>query len=130
MTNLEPDEPVREPVDPELSRESLPLSASASGQELAPGEDRGQLDPDWAELVLDKADPEEQNFENFDYSALNTLGTRAIALGLLIGHGYHQGQYELLLAATSTHPVTPLLLSPRQAYGYLKALLDGETTHG
>lgn len=127
MTNLDPDEQVREPVDPELSRESSPLSASASGEELAPGEEREQLDPDWAELVLDDADPEEQSF---DYSALNTLGTRAIALGLLIGHGYHQGQYELLLAATSTHPVTPLLLSPRQAYGYLKALLNGETTHG
>ncbi len=127
MTNLDPDEQVRKPADPELSRESLPLSASASGDELAPGEEREQLDPDWAELVLDNADPEEQNF---DHSALNTLGSRAIALGLLIGHGYHQGQYELLLAATSTHPVTPLLLSPRQAYGYLKALLNGETTHG
>jgi hypothetical protein len=106
MSNLEPDDQVRE-----------------------------QLEPDWAELVLDnlaldKTDPEEQNLENFDYSALNTLGTQAIARGLLIGHGYHQGQYELLLAATRTHPVTPLLLSPRQAYGYLKSLLNGETPHG
>ena len=127
MTNLEPDEPVGEPVDPELCGESLPLSVSAAGEGLEPGEEKEQLEPDWAELVSDNADPEEQNF---DYSALNTLGTRAIARGLLIGHGYHHGQYELLLAATSTHPVTPLLLSPRQAYGYLKSLLDGKTTHG
>jgi hypothetical protein len=89
------------------------------------------LEPLDLELDADELTADELTADNFDYSALNTLGNRAIALGLLIGHGYHQGEYELLPTATDTVPATPLLLSPRQAYGYLKSLiLSWEQTHG
>lgn len=114
MTHFEPDD--RERQDRELVDQEL-ANPEFADPEFADPELNDLL---FADLELQPAAPEESNF---DYSALNTLGNRAIALGLLIGHGYHQGQYELLLAATATDPVTPLLLSPREAYGYLKALI-------
>ncbi len=60
----------------------------------------------------------------FDYNQLNQLGNRAIALGLIIGHGHHAGKYEIL----SRQEV--LLLSPREAYSYLQALIkQAEPSH-
>lgn len=53
-----------------------------------------------------------------DYTQLNELGNRAIALKLILGHGYHQGKYELL------HRDKTLLLSPPEARSYLQALIQ------
>jgi hypothetical protein len=52
-----------------------------------------------------------------DQNQLHELGNRAIALGLIVGHGYHQGQYELLFRGEA------VLLSPAKAASYLEALL-------
>lgn len=61
----------------------------------------------------------------FDYTQLTVLGNRAIALGLIVGHGYHQGKYELL------HRGEALLLSPPEAVSYLQSLIDSaEQSHG
>lgn len=56
--------------------------------------------------------------DSFDYNQLNQLGNRAIALGLIAGHGYHQGQYELLKREEA------LLMSPQAAIAYLKSLIQ------
>jgi hypothetical protein len=56
--------------------------------------------------------------DNFDPNQLNALGNRAIALGLIVGHGYHQGKYELL------KPGEVLLLSPLEALTYLESLIQ------
>lgn len=53
-----------------------------------------------------------------DYNQLHTLGNRAIALGLLIGHGYRDGQYELL------HRDEVVLLPPEAAISYLRTLIQ------
>ncbi|MBD2119519.1 hypothetical protein [Trichocoleus sp. FACHB-262] len=67
----------------------------------------------------------EPKADSFDYNQLNELGNRAIALGLLIGHGYHGDQYELL------HLGEVVLLSPPDAHNYLKALVQtGEQLDG
>ena len=67
----------------------------------------------------------EPDTDDFDYSQLNELGNRAIALGLLLGHGYRGRQYELLQRGEV------LLLSPSKAYAYLKALIQtGEQPDG
>lgn len=49
---------------------------------------------------------------------LNTLGNRAIQLGLIVGHGYRGGKYELL----SKEEV--VLLPPDEALKYLQTLVD------
>jgi hypothetical protein len=56
--------------------------------------------------------------DSFDYNQLNQLGNRAIALGLIAGHGYYQGQYELLKRGEA------LLMSPQAAIAYLKSLIQ------
>jgi hypothetical protein len=67
----------------------------------------------------------EPDTDDFDYNRLNELGNRAIALGLLLGHGYRGGQYELLQRGEV------LLLSPPEAYAYLQALVQaGEQPDG
>ena len=48
---------------------------------------------------------------------LNDLGNRAIQLGLIVGHGYRGGQYELL----SKEEV--VLLPPDEAQKYLENLI-------
>ncbi|MBW4522612.1 MAG: hypothetical protein KME16_23445 [Scytolyngbya sp. HA4215-MV1] len=62
--------------------------------------------------------PSEPEADHFDYNQLNTLGNRAIALGLIVGHGYHQGKYELLQREEV------LLLSPPEAFAYLQSLIQ------
>lgn len=64
------------------------------------------------------SDPQlEPAADDFDYNQINELENRAIALGLIIGHGYRQGQYELL------HRNEVRLLSPQAAVVYLQSLL-------
>lgn len=62
--------------------------------------------------------PSDRDSNAFDYTQLTVLGNRAIALGLIVGHGYHQGKYELL------HRGEALLLSPAEAISYLQALIQ------
>lgn len=52
----------------------------------------------------------------FDDNQLHALGNQAITMKLIVGHGYHQGQYEVLQAGKV------LLLSPQTAFAYLHAL--------
>jgi hypothetical protein len=56
---------------------------------------------------------------DFDDNQLHQLGNQAIQQGLIIGHGYHQGQYEIL------HRTETVLLSPQEAVIYLQELLTG-----
>ena len=67
---------------------------------------------------------EDPDAEPFDFNQLHNLGNQAIAQGLIIGHGYHQGKYELL------HRGEALLLSPPEALSYLRSLMAAEQTNG
>ncbi|MGB5962455.1 MAG: hypothetical protein WBG73_17445 [Coleofasciculaceae cyanobacterium] len=46
------------------------------------------------------------------------LGNQAVKKGLISGHGYHQGKYEILCNGQV------FLLSPEKAYSYLKTLTE------
>ena len=56
--------------------------------------------------------------ETISTNQLTELGNRAIQLGLIAGHGYHGGQYELLRQGQF------ILLPPHEAEQYLRALID------
>lgn len=62
----------------------------------------------------------EREMEVISINRLNELGNRAIAAGYIAGHGYHQGQYEILQQGKS------VLLSPEEAETYLEKLLQGQ----
>ncbi|MFW6264076.1 MAG: hypothetical protein ACOC3E_00955 [Cyanobacteriota bacterium] len=66
------------------------------------------------ELFRQRLDTE---FEGMKINHLNELGNRAIALGLIIGHGHHGGKYEIL------HKGKALLMTPKEAQEYLEALI-------
>lgn len=60
-----------------------------------------------------------------DYSAafqsvndLTELGNAAIKAGLIAGHGYHSGKYEILCKGEA------LLFTPEEAEEYLKSLFN------
>ncbi len=65
----------------------------------------------------DGAVVEEEAFEAQSLNELHSLGTQAQALGLILGHGYHQGQYEILRRQEVQ------LLSPTEALDYLQQLI-------
>lgn len=48
---------------------------------------------------------------------LTELGNEAIAAGLIIGHGFHGGQYEILRRGEV------MLYSPEEAQAYLEKIL-------
>ncbi len=48
---------------------------------------------------------------------LTQLGNQAVKLGLISGHGYHGGKYEILFNGQF------FLLTPEEAHSYLKNLL-------
>ncbi len=48
---------------------------------------------------------------------LTELGNQAVALGIIAGHGYHDGQYEILRKGEV------ILLSPQAAKTYLLNLI-------
>lgn len=56
--------------------------------------------------------------ECISLNQLNDMGNQAVALGLIAGHGHHRGQYEILRQGKI------LLMSPQEAFTYLKALVD------
>lgn len=71
---------------------------------------------------FDKQDEQDEQLdlelETISTNQLTELGNRAIQLGLIAGHGYHGGQYELLRQGQF------ILLPPHEAEQYLRALID------
>lgn len=59
--------------------------------------------------------------EYLSINQLNELGNQAIALGLIAGHGHHQGQYEILRQGEV------LLMTPQEALPYLQTLIQTAT---
>ncbi|MDJ0706120.1 MAG: hypothetical protein QNJ46_22845 [Leptolyngbyaceae cyanobacterium MO_188.B28] len=59
--------------------------------------------------------------EQISLNQLNELGNQAISLGLIIGHGHHRGQYEILRQGEV------LLMSPQEAISYLQNLIRSVT---
>lgn len=55
--------------------------------------------------------------EAISFNKLTELGNRAARLGLISGHGYRKGQYELLQQGQF------ILLDPKEATLYLENLL-------
>lgn len=56
--------------------------------------------------------------ESISCNQLNELGNQAVKLGLIAGHGYHKGQYEILRQGKV------LLMSPDEAIEYLQHLIE------
>lgn len=56
--------------------------------------------------------------EDFFTNELTQLGNQAVKMGLISGHGYHQGKYEILWNGQI------FLLSPEEAHSYLKKLVE------
>lgn len=55
--------------------------------------------------------------EAMSINDLTQLGNQAVSLGLIIGHGYHRNQYEILYRGQV------FLLSPKEALNHLKNLI-------
>ncbi|WP_404786974.1 hypothetical protein [Altericista sp. CCNU0014] len=55
--------------------------------------------------------------ETTSINQLNDLGNRAVQLGLIAGHGYHGGKYEILRQGKA------ILLSSQEAATYLAELI-------
>lgn len=56
--------------------------------------------------------------ETISCNQLNELGNQAVKLGLIAGHGYHKGQYEIL------RQEKVLLMSPDEAIEYLQQVIQ------
>jgi hypothetical protein len=56
--------------------------------------------------------------ETISCNQLNELGNQAVKLGLIAGHGYHKGQYEILRQGKV------LLMSPDEAIEYLQQVIQ------
>ncbi|MBE9062409.1 hypothetical protein IQ256_15715 [cf. Phormidesmis sp. LEGE 11477] len=63
------------------------------------------------------AETDGPDVENGGLNQLHNLGNRAVSLGLIAGHGHHQGSYELI---EQGEVVT---LSPQEAIAYLEDLI-------
>lgn len=59
----------------------------------------------------------EREMETLSYNRLHKLGNDAVTAGLIIGHGYRGGKYEILRKDQE------LLLTPEEAEKYLEDLL-------
>lgn len=62
----------------------------------------------------------QRDLEAISINQLTNLGNRAIELGLIAGHGYHKGQYELIRQGKI------LLMTPEEAVTYLADLIQAE----
>ncbi|MEO0535457.1 MAG: hypothetical protein AAF215_16495 [Cyanobacteria bacterium P01_A01_bin.123] len=60
----------------------------------------------------------QRDLEAIGINQLTNLGNRAIELGLIAGHGYHKGQYELIRQGKI------LLMTPDEAVTYLVDLIQ------
>jgi hypothetical protein len=56
--------------------------------------------------------------ESISWNQLTEVGNQAVELGLVAGHGYHKGQYEILQQGKV------LLMSPDEALKYLQNLIQ------
>jgi hypothetical protein len=56
--------------------------------------------------------------ESISWNQLTEVGNQAVKLGLIAGHGYHKGQYEILRQGKV------LLMSPDEALNYLQNLIQ------
>lgn len=56
--------------------------------------------------------------EAFSTTEITELGNQAVKKGLISGHGYYQGKYEILCNGQI------FLLTPEKAYSYLKTLVE------
>ena len=56
--------------------------------------------------------------ESISWNQLNEVGNQAVKLGLIAGHGYHKGQYEILRQGKAQ------LMSPDEALKYLQNLIQ------
>ncbi|WP_008311975.1 hypothetical protein [Leptolyngbya sp. PCC 6406] len=56
--------------------------------------------------------------EMLSVNQLNALGNQAVKMGLIAGHGYHKGQYEILRQGKA------ITLPPPEALDYLQHLLE------
>ncbi len=59
-----------------------------------------------------------QEIDVIGINKLTELGNQAIKQGLIAGHGYHKGQYELIRQGKI------LLMTPQEATAYLSQLLE------
>ncbi|MFE4106168.1 hypothetical protein [Almyronema epifaneia] len=57
--------------------------------------------------------------EGMSVNQLTELGNQAVEMGLIAGHGYHRGQYEILRQGKV------VLLPPPEALVYLQDLIRG-----
>ncbi|MGK7890330.1 MAG: hypothetical protein AB4042_13425 [Leptolyngbyaceae cyanobacterium] len=65
----------------------------------------------------DSPDEVDRDTEVMGWNHLSRLGNYAIQQGLIIGHGFYKGQYEIL------KPGEALVMSPDEALGYLQQLI-------
>ncbi|MEQ8996216.1 MAG: hypothetical protein RID53_06885 [Coleofasciculus sp. B1-GNL1-01] len=62
-----------------------------------------------------------QELDSISINNLTQLGNQAVQLGLIAGHGYHKGKYEILRQGEA------LLMSPDEAQTYLEKLIQEVT---
>lgn len=62
-----------------------------------------------------------QELDSISINKLTQLGNQAVQLGLIAGHGYHKGKYEILRQGEA------LLMSPDEAQSYLEKLIQEVT---
>lgn len=81
---------------------------------------RGSFVPSSLTATMDNDIPSQiqRDLEAIGINQLTNLGNRAIELGLIAGHGYHQGQYELIRDGKI------LLMTPEEATAYLADLIQ------
>jgi hypothetical protein len=73
------------------------------------------------EIVMDDESLKRQldlDVENLSLNQLNNLGNQAVSMGLIAGHGYHKGQYEIIRHGKI------LTLSAQKAFDYLQELIQ------
>lgn len=59
----------------------------------------------------------EQEYEFVSTNMLTEVGNKAIKMGLIVGHGYYRGKYEILQQGKA------ILLPPKEAFDYLQNLI-------
>lgn len=60
----------------------------------------------------------EQESEFVSTNMLTELSNKAVKMGLIAGHGYHGGKYEILRQGKA------ILLPPKEAFDYLQNLIS------
>jgi hypothetical protein len=106
--------PQPQPEIPEDQPQILPIHSNGDASSPEPDGPANWLE---AHPELQSETDEPQEFEAQSLNQLHTLGTQAQQQGLILGHGYHQGQYEIL------HRQEVLLLTPDEAEAYLQTLI-------